>query len=50
MTAWVKPSIQYPEYISKGQRRAIINDIIDHRQLKACCHHFEVLDDRDKRK
>ena len=33
----------------KGQRRAIINDIIDYRQLKACYDHFEVLDDRDKR-
>ena len=33
----------------KGQRRAIINDIIDYHQLKACYDHFEVLDDRDKR-
>ena len=33
----------------KGQRKSILNDIIDYNHLKECFDNYEALDDRDKR-
>lgn len=33
----------------KGQRKSILNDIIDYNQLKECYENYEALDDRSKR-